>query len=421
MTKNPFEAFQKQVESAGELLHLEPHIVEILKWPKQVLEVRFPVKMDDGRTIIFTGWRSQHNDALGPTKGGIRYHWDVTKEEVMALSGWMTFKNATAGLPYGGGKGGIRFRDIDGSPIHPKDLSDAEIERISRAFVDAIAQIIGPEKDIPAPDVYTNSKIMGYMVDEYSKLRGYWAPATFTGKPISIGGSQGRGTATARGGFFILKEALKTVAMKFEGLTAAVQGFGNAGSYEALFLHEAGVKVVAVSDSKGGIYSGDGLNIPEVMQFKAERGTVVGFPGAEKISNSELLTLEVDILVPAALENQITVDNAEDIKAKFVLELANGPTTPEADEILYKNGVMVLPDILANSGGVTVSYFEWVQNITGYYWSEEEVDRRLSDKMKTAFKHVFDAAKEFGVDMRKGAYVSSIRKVVGAMKDRGMI
>ncbi len=421
MTKNPFEAFQKQVETAAKLLSLDSYIVELLKWPKRVVEVRFPVKMDDGNIIIFTGWRSQHNDALGPTKGGIRFHWDVTKEEVMALSGWMTFKNATAGLPYGGAKGGIRFRDMNDQPINPKELSDGEIERISRAFVDAIYDVIGPERDIPAPDVYTSPKIMGYMVDEYSKCRGYWAPGSFTGKPLSIGGSKGRSTATARGGFFILKEALKTVAMKFEGLTAAVQGFGNAGSYEALFLYEAGVKVVAVSDSRGGIFNGDGLNIPEVIKFKEEMGTVVGFPGAEKISNSELLTLDVDVLVPAALENQITVDNAEDIKARFVLELANGPTTPEADEILYQKGIMVLPDILANSGGVTVSYFEWVQNITGYYWSEEEVDRRLSEKMKMAFKEVFDTAKEFGAPMRRGAYVNAMRKVVDAMKDRGMI
>ncbi len=421
MAYNPFEAFQKQVEAGAKLLNLEPHVIEMLKWPKKVLEVRFPVTMDDGRVIVFTGWRSQHNDALGPTKGGIRYHWDVTKEEVMALSGWMTFKNATAGLPYGGGKGGIRFRDNEGNPIHPKELSDAELERISRAFVDAIYQIIGPEKDIPAPDVYTNPKIMGWMTDEFSKLRGYWAPGVFTGKPLTIGGSKGRGTATARGGFFVLREALKAQGKSFDGLTAAVQGFGNAGSYAALFLYEAGVKVVAVSDSKGGIFNGDGLNIPEVMKFKKEHGTVVGFPGAEKITNEELLELDVDVLVPAALENQIRADNAENIKAKIILELANGPTTPEADEILYKKGIMVIPDILANSGGVTVSYFEWVQNITGYYWTEEEVDQKLDRKMSEAFKAVYDAAKEFGVDLRKGAYVNAIRRVVAAMRDRGWI
>ncbi len=421
MTKNPFKAFQKRVDAAADLLKLDPHITEMLKWPKQVVEVRFPVTMDDGRVITFTGWRARHNDALGPTKGGIRYHWDVTRDEVMALSGWMTFKNATAGLPYGGAKGGIRFRDIDDSPLNPKDLSDREIEAISRKFVDAIYDILGPQKDIPAPDVYTSPKIMAYMVDEYSRLRGEWTPATFTGKPLSIGGSVGRDTATARGGFFVLKEALKVVALKFEGLTAAVQGFGNAGMNEALFLHEAGVKVVAVSDSKGGIFSGDGLNIPEVIQFKRERGTVVGFPGAEKITNEELLILDVDVLVPAALENQITADNAEDIKARFILELANGPTTPEADEILYGKGVMVIPDILANSGGVTVSYFEWVQNITGFYWSQEEVDRRLSQMIVKAFKNVFDTSKEFNVDMRRGAYVSAMRSIVAAMRDRGMV
>ncbi|HDG61582.1 MAG TPA: Glu/Leu/Phe/Val dehydrogenase, partial [Thermotoga sp.] len=359
MSKNPYEIFLEQLERASKVLKLKGDIVEMLKHPERVIEVSIPVKMDDGSIKVFTGWRSQHNTALGPTKGGIRYHWNVTKEEVMALSAWMTFKNAVMNLPYGGGKGGIR--------VNPKEMSEGEVERLSRTYIQRIYKYIGPEEDIPAPDVYTNPQIMAWMMDEYSKLVGKFSPGVITGKPLIVGGSKGRKTATARGGFFVLREALKVRGERFEDMKAAIQGFGNAGSNAAIYLYEAGVKVVAVSDSKGGIFKEDGLPIPDVVKHKKETRSVIDFPGARNITNEELLELNVDILVPAALEDVITEENAPRVKARYILELANGPTTPEADEILTSKGVMILPDILANAGGVTVSYFEWVQNLMNYY------------------------------------------------------
>ena len=410
---NPYDVFITQLEKGAKVLKLEDYVVEVLKEPERVIEVSIPVRMDDGTTKVFKGWRSNHNTALGPAKGGIRYHWDVTKEEVMALSAWMTMKNALMDLPYGGGKGGIR--------VNPKELSEGELERLSRGFIDMIYKYLGPDQDIPAPDVYTNPKIMAWMMDEYEKLVGRKSPGVITGKPKILGGSEGRGHATSLGGFFVLREALKVKGEDFEGKTAAVQGFGNAGSFMAEFLYNSKVKVVAVSDSKGGIYKAEGLPIPEVMKHKKETGSVINFPGAESITNEELLTLDVDILAPAALENVITEKNARDVKARYIVELANGPVTPEADEILYEKGTFILPDILANAGGVTVSYFEWVQNRMGYYWERDEVVEKLDKKMTKAFKEVYEAMEEYKIGSREAAYVVALRRIVAAMKARAII
>ncbi len=410
---NPYDVFLKQLENGAKVLGLRDYVVDVLREPERVIEVSIPVRMDDGTVKVFKAWRSNHNTALGPAKGGIRYHPDVTKEEVMALSAWMSMKNALMDLPYGGGKGGVK--------VNPKELSAGELERLSRGFIDRIYKYLGPDQDIPAPDVYTNPKIMAWMMDEYEKLVGAKKPGVITGKPLILGGSEGRGQATSLGGFFVLREALKVKGETLEGKTAAVQGFGNAGSFMAKFLHEEGVKVVAVSDSKGGIYKPDGLPIPEVMRVKQETGAVVNFEGAERITNEELLQLDVDILVPAALEGVITGENADKVKARYIVELANGPVTPEADEILHKKGIFTLPDILANAGGVTVSYFEWVQNRMGYYWEREEVVEKLEKKMRKAFKEVYDAMEKYGINSRQAAYVVALDRIVQAMEARGII
>ncbi|WP_143606726.1 Glu/Leu/Phe/Val family dehydrogenase [Thermosipho atlanticus] len=411
--QNPYENYLKQLDNVKKYIEAPEGAFEILKNPLRIIEVSIPVKMDDGSIKVFKGWRSQHNNALGPTKGGIRYHPDVTKEEVMALSAWMSIKNAVVGIPYGGGKGGIK--------VNPKELSQGELERLSRGFIDAIYKYIGVDQDIPAPDVYTNSQIMSWMMDEYSKLVGSYQPGVITGKIKIVGGSQGRGTATARGGFFVLREALKIKGESFKGLTVAVQGFGNAGSFAARFLSEAGANVVAVSDSKGGIYNSQGLPYGPVLEHKMKTGTVRDFDGARNITNEELLELDVDILIPAAIENVITKENAEQIKARYILELANGPITPEADEILYKKGTFILPDVLANAGGVTVSYFEWVQNRTGYYWSEREVHEKLDEVMTQAFHNVYETMKEKEVNSRIASYIVSVSRIIEAMKARGWI
>ena len=413
MSKNPYEIFLEQLERASKVLKLKEDIVEMLKHPERVIEVSIPVKMDDGSIKVFTGWRSQHNTALGPTKGGIRYHWNVTKEEVMALSAWMTFKNAVMNLPYGGGKGGIR--------VNPKEMSEGEVERLSRTYIQRIYKYIGPEEDIPAPDVYTNPQIMAWMMDEYSKIKGYNVPGVITGKPIIIGGSKGRGFATSMGTRFVIEEAVKVLGIDLKGATVSVQGYGNAGYWAAKLMHDGGAKIIAVSDSKGGIYSEDGLDPDKVLDWKKKNKSVSGFPGTKEIGSKGPLTVKCDILIPAALENQITSENANDVQAKIVAEAANGPTTPEADEILTKNGVLVIPDILANAGGVTVSYFEWVQNNYGYYWSEEEVLERLEKKMKNAFHNVYNTHKDMNIGMRVAAGVVSIKRVVEAMKVRGWI
>jgi len=410
---NPFENAQKQLAKAAQLINLDQNTLNILNQPERILEVNIPVKMDSGEIKVFQGFRSQHNTVRGPAKGGIRFHPNVSRDEVKALSMWMTWKCAAVDIPYGGGKGGVI--------VNPKELSEKELEQLSRGFIEAIRPIIGPHKDIPAPDVYTNPKIMAWMMDEFSKLEGFHNPGVITGKPIEVGGSQGRGFATAQGGFYVLKEAMLKLNKKPEDSTVAVQGFGNAGSLLAKILSKEGYTVVAVSDSKGAIFSEQPLDIEKVADYKQQNGSVQGFSNTKEITNQELLTLDVDILVPAALENQITNENAENIKAKIILELANGPTTPEADEILNKKGVFIIPDILANAGGVAVSYFEWVQNLMNYYWGEEEILNKLELIMKKAFDASYSAYKKYDTNMRMATYIVAVNRVASAMKHRGKI
>lgn len=412
-TYNPLKVVQQQLAAAAEYLELDPRIHEILKEPNTVIEVSIPVKMDNGTIQVFKGWRSQHNIAVGPAKGGLRYHPDVNIDEVKALSMWMTFKCNVVGLPYGGGKGGIC--------VDPHKLSTRELEELTRKYVQGIASIIGPDKDIPAPDVYTSPQIMGWIMDEFSKLKGCNVPGIVTGKPISVGGSFGRDKATARGCTFIIKEAAKHLGINLAQAKVAIQGYGNAGSFVAILLAALGCKIVAVSDSKGGIFNPGGLDPQDVIKHKAKTGSVLGYPGSVEISNQQLLKSEVDILVPAAYENQIDSKIAEGVKAKIVAEAANGPTTLEADTILYQKGVLVLPDILASAGGVTVSYYEWVQNQSNYYWSEDEVNDKLEQIMVNAFNAVYDVHKEKSVDMRNAAYMVAINRIATAIKVRGWV
>lgn len=412
--ENPFEIALKQLDDCAEILKLDHDVHEILRHPMRELHVSIPVRMDNGKTRVFQGFRVQYNNARGPTKGGIRFHPQETIDTVRALAAWMTWKCSLLDLPLGGGKGGVI--------CNPKELSVGELERLSRAYIKQIWQFIGPNKDIPAPDVYTTAQIMAWMMDEYSKITGNNSFGCITGKPICIGGSCGRDDATARGGISTIREAAKEVGINLKKATVAIQGYGNAGCNAALLFNEFfGSNVVAVSDSKGGVYNKNGLNIKNVCGCKAETASVVNSPNAQNISNKELLELDVDILIVAALENVITKDNASKIKAKILAELANGPTTPEADAILYKNGVHVIPDFLCNAGGVTVSYFEMVQNASMYYWSLEEVHERLARKMTSAYHTVLDAAKTYNVNMRKAAYVVAVNRVVEAMRLRGWI
>lgn len=408
-----YENVLEQLEEVARVLDLEPQVEKILREPVRDLKVAFPVKMDNGKIEIFYGFRCQHNDVLGPTKGGIRFHPSVEDDEITALATLMTFKCSLVGIPYGGAKGGVI--------CNPKQLSKSEMEKISRAFIRAIAPVIGPEKDIPAPDVYTNSQVMGWFMDEYSKIKGANTPGVVTGKPLEIGGSYGRNSATARGLMFIVREASKALGINLSEATVAVQGYGNAGSYSARFLHQLGAKIVAVSDSAGGAYASNGLKPEEVIQYKQETGSVRGFPGSSDISNEDLLTLDCHILVPAALENQITKANAGEVKARLIAEAANGPVTPEAEEILYKKNIIVLPDILANAGGVTVSYFEWVQNMNNYYWSEDEVDSKLEKIMVASFDRVLQTWQKHGVKMRTAAYMVAINRLIKAMRSRGWL
>ena len=439
MERNPFKIAQAQLDEAAELLKLDPATHEMLRWPMRELHVTIPVRMDDGTIKVFHGYRVQYNDAKGPTKGGIRWHPEETIDTVRALAAWMTWKTAVVDLPYGGAKGGI--------VCNPKEMSDGEKERLARGYIRAIAQIIGPEKDIPAPDVYTNPQIMAWMMDEFSKIRQYNNPGVITGKPHHLGGSRGREDATARGGMFTLREAARVMGINLEvdeenfykppheleklpdripegdAVTCAIQGYGNAGYYAHLLITRMfkNVRVVAVSDSKGGIYNEKGLPFSDVFRTKKETKTVVEYTDAQKISNKELLELDVDILIPAALENVITDENADRVKGKIILELANGPTTPEADKILYNKGSYIIPDFLANAGGVTVSYFEWVQNITGYYWDYEEVYEKLDRKMTKAFQDVHSMREEKKIHTRLAAYLVSVQRVVEAMKTRGWV
>ena len=410
---NPFVVAQEQIDRAGKKLNLDPNLLELLKHPKRELHVNFPVKMDDGSVKVFTGYRVQYNDARGPFKGGIRYHWNVSIDEVRALACWMTWKCAVMDIPYGGAKGGVI--------CNPKEMSKGELERMTRRYASEISIVIGPEKDIPAPDVYTDGQTMSWIMDTISMQKGYAVPGVVTGKPIPIGGSLGRDEATARGAMYTTREAAKRIKLNTKGATVAVQGFGNAGyHYARLTNEELGCKVVAVSDSKGGIYNEKGLAPREVLAYKEKTGSVVGFPGSKKITNEELLELDVDILSPAALEGQITSENAPRIKAKIQAECANGPTTPEADDILYKRGVLVIPDILANGGGVTVSYFEWVQDLANFFWTKPEVDAKLEGVMVRAFDAVWKMHEDKKCDMREAAYMVAINRVAEAYRWRGI-
>jgi glutamate dehydrogenase (NAD(P)+) len=411
---NPFVIAQKQLDAAAEILQLDPATHELLRWPLREFHVTLPVKMDDGFTQIFHGFRVQYNDARGPTKGGIRFHPDETIDTVRALAAWMTWKTAVVDIPLGGGKGGVI--------CNPKAMSPGELERLSRAYIRQVGRIIGEEVDVPAPDVYTTPQIMAWMMDEFSFMRGYNVPGVITGKPIPLGGSAGRGDATARGGMYCIREAAKVIGMDTHGATLAIQGFGNAGQFAATLGQEIlGAKIIAVSDSKGGVYNADGLDPDKLIAHKRMTGSVIDFRGAKSISNAELLELDVDILAPSALENQITIQNAANIKAKIVAELANGPTTPDADDILYDNGVYVIPDFLCNAGGVTVSYFEQVQNAYDFYWAVELVHERLDAKMTTAFHSVDQTAKKYQINNRMAAYVVAVQRVAEACQLRGWV
>jgi len=411
---NPFKIAQTQLDAAAKILKLEPAVHQMLREPMRIFEFHIPVRMDKGDVKIFKCFRVQYNDARGPCKGGIRFHPQETIDTVKALAAWMTWKTACVNIPLGGGKGGII--------CDPKILSPFEHERLSRAYMNQAARLISPTRDCPAPDVYTTPQTMAWMMDEYNKMHMDYYPGIITGKPIPIGGSQGRGSATALGGIYTVREAAKILKLNLKGATVAIQGYGNAGTFAAMMLAEDyGCKIVAVSDSKGGIYNKNGLDPRKALAYKEKTTTVVGFEKTEKISNEEILELDVDILLPSALENVITKKNASKIKAKISAELANGPTTPEADEILYKNGVYVIPDFLCNAGGVTVSYFEQVQNAYNYFWEEKEVQQKLDTIMTKAFHGVHEMAKKQNVNNRIGAYCVSVSRVAEAMKLRGWV
>lgn len=413
-TMNPFEIAQQQIKAACDKLGAEPAVYEILKQPMKVMEVSIPVKMDNGEVKTFIGYRSQHNDAIGPAKGGIRYHQDVTMDEVKALSMWMTFKCGVTGLPYGGGKGGI--------VVDPTQLSQGELERLSRGYIRAIANFIGDNKDIPAPDMGTNAQVMSWMIDELSVIRGYNEFGAITGKPVGFGGSLARTEATGYGIANMAKMAAGKLGVKFEGAKVAVQGFGNVGSFTCKYLSELGAKVVAVSDVSCALYNEDGIDIKALMEYvKGNKFLITGFPGAKELPREDILGMEVDILLPCAMENQLTAETAGNVKAKLVVEGANGPTTPEGDAILKERGIPVVPDILANSGGVVVSYFEWVQNLQNYYWTFEEVQEKQIIKMKEAFDAIWALKEEKNVDMRTAAYMIAIKRIEYAMKLRGWI
>ncbi|MGB0653610.1 MAG: Glu/Leu/Phe/Val family dehydrogenase [Thermoplasmatota archaeon] len=411
---NPFKIAQAQLDGAAKRMKLSKSMHEYLREPQRFLQVRIPVRMDNGKTQTFTGFRCQYNDARGPTKGGIRFHPEETEDTVKALAAWMTWKTAVVDIPLGGGKGGVI--------CNPKELSQGELERLSRGWVRAVHQIVGPEKDVPAPDVYTTPQIMAWMTDELSVIRGYNTPGFITGKPLPLGGSAGRGDATARGGMYCLREAAARRGLDLSQAKVAIQGFGNAGQHAHRLVEELfGAKVVAVSDSSGGIYRASGISFDEALAAKQKGGTVQSLKDAKKITNEALLKLDVDVLIPAGIENAITSKNAEKITPTIIVELANGPTTPEADKILFGNKVHVIPDFLANAGGVTVSYFEWVQNTYGYYWDESVVHERLDKKMCEAYNHVFDVHKRRRCDMRTAAYIVAVERVAEAVELRGLV
>lgn len=411
---NPFKIAQRQLDEATRKLELDAGTAEALRWPMRELHLSFPVRMDDGQVRVFHGFRVQYNDARGPCKGGLRFHPDETIDTVRALSAWMTWKTAVMDIPLGGGKGGVI--------CNPKELSEGELERVSRAFFSRLAHFVGPDMDVPAPDVYTTPQIMAWMMDEFEKAHGTKAPGVITGKPLALGGSQGRGDATGRGGVYVVREAAKQLGIPLKGATCAIQGYGNAGYYAATLSRELlGLKVIAVTDSSGGVMNKDGLDPEQVNHHKQKTGSVTGMPGTVPISNDEVLELDVTVLYPSALENVITEKNASRVQARIIAELANGPTTPEADLILFKNNKFVIPDFLCNAGGVTVSYFEMVQNAALYYWELEEVHQRLDRKMTKAFADVYDMHKRFEVHMRLAAYLVAVQRVAEAMKLRGWV
>jgi glutamate dehydrogenase/leucine dehydrogenase len=407
---NPFKSALAQLDKAAKIMNLDPEVHERLKRPKREIHVSIPVRMDNGSLKVFEGYRVQYDNTRGPNKGGIRFHPETDINEVKALSFWMTFKCATVGIPMGGGKGGVT--------VNPKALSEGELERLSRGFIQALHKDIGPTIDVPAPDVYTNPKIMAWMMDEYCKIKGEYLPAVITGKPIPVGGSQGRGYSTAQGGVYVTLELAKKLKFK-KGATVVIQGYGNAGSYMAKILSKHGYKIIAVSDSKAGIYNPKGLDPVKVEKYKKSTGSVANYEGTKAITNAQILTLPCDVLIPAALENVITKENAGKVKAKAIVELANGPTTPEADEKLNKKGVILVPDILANAGGVTVSYFEGVQNTYNYYWTEEEVISKLKKIMVDNFNEIWKIHEKYKCDLRTCAYILAAGRIAEAMKARG--
>lgn len=410
---DPYQMALKQLEETAKLINLDPGIHKILSKPKRILTVSLPIKMDNGEIEVFTGFRSQHNDARGPFKGGIRYHPQVSLEEVMALSMWMTWKCAIVDIPLGGGKGGII--------CDPSKLSKSEIERLTRRYAYAISDIIGPRTDIPAPDVYTGGEEMAWIMDTYSTIKGnYLQPEIITGKPIPVGGSLGRTEATGRGVSITIREAAKKLNIQLKEATVVVQGFGNAGQFAAKLVEEQGAKIIAVSDTKGAIINKKGLKVDELIKYKKENRTIKDFDGADTITTDELLTSECTVLIPAALENQITKENASKINAKIIAEAANGPTTPDADEVLYQNKILVIPDVLANSGGVTVSYFEWIQNLRREYWTEQFVNERLDGILTKAFEDIYNTHLHYNTNMRTASIASAVKKVAEATKIRGI-
>jgi glutamate dehydrogenase (NAD(P)+) len=409
---NPHRIAQIQFDIAAEFLKLDQGLRQILRTPKRMLEVSIPTKMDNGQVKVFTGYRVQHNVVRGPSKGGIRYHPGVTPDEVKALAMWMTWKTATVNIPYGGAKGGVI--------CDPKRMSKSELERMTRRYTSEILPLIGPEQDIPAPDVYTDSQTMAWIMDTYSMTKGYSTLGVVTGKPVSIGGSEGRKEATARGVLVVVEEACKVKKMSFRGASVAIQGFGNVGSLVARLFAEKKARIVAISDSRGGVFNSRGIDPLKAMRYKERSGTVVGMPGTSRISNDDLLTMKCDILVPAALESVITLNNVDQIKAKIVAEAANGPTTPHADEVLARKGILLLPDILANAGGVTVSYFEWVQDLQSFFWPVTEVNMKLESVMRRAFIEVHETMRKHRTHMRTGAYCLAVGLVADATLVRGL-
>ena len=409
---NAFRISQMQFDMAAEFLKLDPGLRQVLRTPRRLMEVSIPVKLDNGQVKVLTGFRGQHNMARGPAKGGIRYHPNLTLDEVKALAAWMTWKTATVNIPYGGGKGGVI--------CDPKRMSRGELERLTRRFTAEIFPIIGPGLDIPAPDVYTDAQTMAWMMDTYSAMAGHSVPGVVTGKPVSLGGSEGRADAASRGLLYVVEEACKIKKLSLRGASVAIQGYGNVGAGAARLFAEKKAKIVALSDSRGGVHNPRGIDPLKAFRYKERSGTVVGMPGASRISNDELLALKCDILIPAALENVITLHNAEQLKAKIVAEAANGPTTPHADEVLARKGIFVLPDILANAGGVTVSYFEWAQNLQGSVWLEAEVNQKLDFVMRRAFNDVYAAMRKHHTHPRAAAYVLAVGRVADATLVRGL-